>query len=263
MNWLLVWGFLSLCVGLTWIVAVRQKRGGIVDTVWAYSLGFTSIIWFFLESNPEFHIRSYITILVAGFWAHRLGSYLFRRIKREGEDARYGKLIQHWGTQWKLKLFVFYQIQALASTVLSISFFLAVSNPVSQLQFTDFIAIAIAIIAILGEALSDKQLDRFRSNSEGKNKGVCKTGLWKYTRHPNYFFEWLFWISLIFLSIGHSFFYLSLIPALAIYYFLNKGSGIPYAEKQSIARRGNAYIQYQKETNAFFPWFPKKNSTLN
>jgi steroid 5-alpha reductase family enzyme len=259
MNWFYIWLFLAITLFITWIVAVKQKRGGIVDCVWTFSLGGCSLIWIILNADILHWPRAIILATLSSLWAYRLGTHLFKRIRREKEDERYAKLILHWGDNWKIQLLIFYQIQALASVMLSSAFWTVTTN-IAPLGVMDIIAIFIAIFAILGETVADKQLEEFRSTTYGKNAGVCKSGFWRYTRHPNYFFEWLYWCSFIFLSIHSNYWYISLIAPLAIYYFLTKASGIPYAEKQSLARRGNEYRQYQKETSPFFPWFYKKIS---
>ena len=114
------------------------------------------------------------------------------------------------------------------------------------------IGIILWLIAFIGECISDKQLKDFRQLRENK-LNVCRIGLWKYSRHPNYFFEWLQWISFVFLSIGSSEFYLSFIGPVFMYIFLIKLTGVHWVELQAVKKRGDAYRQYQKEVPMFFP----------
>lgn len=261
MDWIIIWIFLAVVLFITWTFTIKWKRAGIVDTVWSFSLGLTAPLWVILNYNEGNGTRNMLLIAITTIWSLRLGLHLYSRIKREKEDARYATLIKKWGSSWKIKMLGFFQIQAIASLILSSTFWTVSSNS-TDIHIFDYIACLIAIIAILGESLADKQLEHYRSKESG-TKGVCKTGLWKYSRHPNYFFEWLFWVSFIFLSLGHMHFYISFIAPIAIYYFLTKASGIPHAERQSLAKRGMEYRKYQQETSAFFPWFPRKKSNIN
>ena len=111
-----------------------------------------------------------------------------------------------------------------------------------------------------GETLADLQLSRHRADTANKGK-TCRTGLWRYSRHPNYFFEWLHWWSYVFLGLGSVWWYLAPSAAVFMLFLLFFVTGIPYTEQRSIASRGQDYIDYQKETSVFIPWFPKREVT--
>lgn len=113
----------------------------------------------------------------------------------------------------------------------------------------------LGLLAIAGEGLADRQLNRFKSDPANKGK-TCRQGLWYYSRHPNYFFEWLHWISYPLIAMGASFGgWLWLLP-LAMFLFLWFVTGIPYTERQAIKTRGDDYRDYQRTTSAFFPRRP-------
>jgi len=121
----------------------------------------------------------------------------------------------------------------------------------------DFAAVLIWVISIVGEAISDQQLHRFRQQPENKGE-VCRDGFWNYSRHPNYFFEWLHWWTYVLLAITAPFGWLTILAPVAMWLFLNRVTGIPHTEAQAIKSRGQKYRHYQETTNAFFPWFPKQ-----
>ena len=123
-----------------------------------------------------------------------------------------------------------------------------------------WLGLALGLLAIGGETLADRQLERFRLNPANRGK-VCREGLWYYSRHPNYFFEWLYWWAFVLMGIGTSYGWWTLLGPLFMLLFLFKLTGIPYTEKQALASRGEAYRAYQKSTPMFFPWFPRRNDS--
>jgi len=130
-----------------------------------------------------------------------------------------------------------------------------VTNPSGWLVWA---AVLIWLVSVLGEAVSDLQLHRFRQQPHNKGE-VCRVGFWKYSRHPNYFFEWLHWWTYVLLAIAAPFGWLTILAPLAMWFFLNRVTGIPHTEIQAIKSRGEKYRNYQQTTNAFFPWFPSAN----
>ena len=126
----------------------------------------------------------------------------------------------------------------------------------------DFVAIAVWVIAIAGESIADRQLDNFRNNPSNKGQ-VCKDGLWYYSRHPNYFFEWLHWWTYVLFAITYPLGWLSILAPALMLFFILKVTGIPPTEKQALKSRGERYREYQRTTNAFFPWFPKTQASTN
>ena len=116
---------------------------------------------------------------------------------------------------------------------------------------------ALWFVAVAGEALADAQLAAFKRNPANRG-GVCAVGLWRYSRHPNYFFECLIWVSYALFAFGSPGGWLALIGPAAILYLLLRVTGIPLTEEQSLRSRGEAYRRYQETTSAFLPWFPKK-----
>ncbi|RIL02175.1 MAG: hypothetical protein DCC75_13385 [Proteobacteria bacterium] len=188
----------------------------------------------------------------------RLGWYLFStRFLAPGEDGRYAKLRESWGNSAGFKFLIFFLAQGVLAFVLALPFFAISWHAAPGPTIWDLLALAAGIGAVLGEGIADRQLHRFRSDP--KNKGLtCNTGLWRYSRHPNYFFEWLYWWSYILLLIGSWWILTALFSAALMLYLITKVTGIPPTEERALASRGDSYRRYQRTVSAFFPWPPKE-----
>jgi steroid 5-alpha reductase family enzyme len=129
-------------------------------------------------------------------------------------------------------------------------------DPTAALPGLQNLGLGIWVIAFLGELTSDAQLARFKKDP--KNKGrVCDVGLWRYSRHPNYFFEWLIWMSFATVASSAQWGYVGFVSPALILYFLLRVTGIPATEEQALRSKGEAYRKYQRTTSVFVPWFPK------
>ncbi len=251
---LFVVGF-GIALSAYWI-ALRKNLMAIVDLVWTLGLGL-SVVAYYQISDLMFIGRHLAILLIILFWSFRLSYHLFAdRILPGKEDPRYRNLQERWGNGARRNFaFVFLiQIPFVALFLFPIS--IALCNPMPW-QITDWLAVAVALVALLGEFLADHQLARFKENSSNEG-GVCKDGLWKYSRHPNYFFEWFHWWAYTLFAWGYSDAWWALSGPIAMYVFLRFITGVPPAEYSSVKSRGEAYRHYQKTTNAFFPWIPRK-----
>lgn len=247
---------LSIAMSLLFIVQMKIKDASWVDVMWTAGLGLSAVVMFyFAEGNSD---RRLVTALLAGLWSLRLTIHLFNRVWRGPEDGRYQAMRERLGEKINLFLFFFFQAQALLVVVLVVPFWIAMSNDSAAFPaWFDIAAMVLWVVSVTGEGVADYQLARFKSKPDSKGK-TCRDGLWRYSRHPNYFFQSLFWWTFVLLSIGTPYWYVSLLSPALILIFILKFTGIPYTEAQAIKSRGDDYRAYQRETSAFIPWFPKK-----
>jgi len=242
---------------LLWCLAVRSQNGGWVDLGW--TLGMSSGALFLILFNPT--PRTFLLATVVLLWALRLASHIYTDRLRgaKPEDGRYKALRSYWGKHADRNFFFFFQSQALLSGFFLVPPLVASLRPAPFPDLQDSLGLGIALGAIAGERLADRQLARFRANPANTGK-VCRHGLWHYSRHPNYFFEFLHWTAYIVWAWGAPLHTLTWLGAFFMYLFLRYFTGIPHTERQSLKSRGEQYRQYQLTTSPFFPWIPRKPS---
>jgi steroid 5-alpha reductase family enzyme len=257
-------GAVALCLSSTmagaWWLALRTGRSGWIDAAWSFAVGASGAalaVW--PTTGAESGVRQALVAAMSLGWSLRLGIHISLRTANGGDDPRYRHLREEWGDSFKVRLFWFLQIQALAALVLASSIMIAARNPSPGLGIGDGIGVAILALAILGEGLADSQLSNFRSKPENREK-VCDVGLWSLSRHPNYFFEWLAWLAYPFIAIdpagGYPLGWLALAAPLLMYRLLVHVSGIPPLEAHMLRSRGPAFRDYQQRVNAFWPGRP-------
>ena len=255
--WLMIlvgWGIMVFVMSGLWWIQKRTGDAGIVDVAWG--LGVACLAAFFCSvSTDGLLLRRIIVSVLVSLWAIRLSGYVLLRILKMPEDGRYQALKKGWGSQTDRNMFLFYQFQAFGSLLFSLPMLIAAHNP-APISILDYLGIGLWLLAIGGETVADIQLQRFRSNPANCGK-VCQRGLWRYSRHPNYFFEWLHWWSYVLIAITFPPGWLNVLFPLAMLYFILFKTGIPPTEAQAIRSRGDAYRLYQQTTSAFFPWPPK------
>jgi steroid 5-alpha reductase family enzyme len=255
--WLLGLLFAAVLMAVIWGIAVRIANAGIVDIAW--SAGFAPIAIFFAVAGDGFDVRRAMIALLVSLWSLRLGGYLYVRVMSHHpkEDRRYADLRREWGEHTNRKMFWFFQMQALLLALLSVPGLLICLNPRPLLQPLEFIGVLIWMIAITGESLADRQLHRFRSDAANRG-AVCEIGLWHYSRHPNYFFEWLVWVAYFVVASASPFGWITLYCPALMLFFLLRVTGIPMTERLSLESKGALFADYQRRTSPFVPWFPKR-----
>ena len=205
--------------------------------------------------------RQVLIAAMVALWSLRLGLHLAKRVGSHAEDVRYNGFRRDWGADFQRRLFLFLMIQAVAASLLAVSILLAVRNPVAHIGPLDWAGAVILAIAIVGEGIADAQLARFKTFAANKGK-VCDSGLWGWSRHPNYFFEWLVWVAFAVMAIDFSFAYpwgwLAITAPAFMYWLLVYVSGIPPLETLMLKSRGDAFVAYQATTSAFFPLPPRR-----
>ncbi len=251
---------LSLCVfmAIAWVVQQRTGNSGWVDTIWTYALGLVGA-WsaMFPADGQTFTHRQWLVAILVALWSLRLGGHIAERTAEIENDPRYAAMAAKWGKDAPRQMFIFLQQQAIGSVPLVFAMFIAAHNPAPGLRAQDFIGALILLIAIGGETIADGQLRAFRANPANKGR-VCDEGLWKYSRHPNYFFEWFGWLAypVIAISPDYGWGWLTLLAPLIMYYILVYITGVPPLEQQMLQSRGDAFRAYQSRTSKFFPLPP-------
>lgn len=241
---------------LLWMIHLLIRNAAIVDVGWAAGLAILAA--FYAWAGPGYPARKWAIAVMAVVWGARLALYLlFARVIGHEEEGRYQQLRAQWKTALPLRFFLFFQFQGLLDVVLSLPFLLASLNPRAPLALPEKLGGAIWIFGMAGEALADAQLGSFKKNPANKGK-TCRVGLWRYSRHPNYFFEWLIWLGYATFALGSPWGLLALLSPALILYFLLGVTGIPATEAQALRTRGEEYREYQRTTSAFVPWFPRR-----
>jgi steroid 5-alpha reductase family enzyme len=264
----LVAAALSAIMALAWRIQQISGNSGWVDVTWSLGVGGIAAIAAMWSMGPDWpHTRQVAVAILAASWCLRLGLHIAERTRAVSDDPRYRNLIAQWGSEAPRRMFWFLQSQAAIGAVLALSVALAAHNPDPDLRSQDLVGLAMLVIAIVGEAAADHQLRRFKA-SDGNRYLVCDAGLWRWSRHPNYFFEWLSWVAYPILAIDFSgcnpYGWLALAAPAIMYWVLVHASGIPPLEQHMLRSRGDAFRAYQKRTRAFFP-FPmiRRNVILN
>lgn len=254
---LLVWGLAVLMMALGWRWQRRHTNTGIVDALWAAGLGGAAVLLALL--GPGAALPRLALGVLGGLWGLRLARHLWRRVRREPEDGRYRALREHWQGDQR-RLFAFFQFQAVLIPLFALPFVAVATNATTSLPGL-VAGTAIWIAGVLGEAVADAQLARFRADPRQRGR-TCRSGLWRYSRHPNYFFEGLHWFAYVALAIGSPLAWLAWSGPLLMFLFLRFISGIPFTEAQALRTRGEDYRAYQRSTPMLFPWFPKRSLDL-
>ncbi|MFO1448577.1 MAG: DUF1295 domain-containing protein [Opitutaceae bacterium] len=250
-------GACGIAFALLFLLARRINNYGIVDIAWSYAFGALAILYGVLANGLP--LRRILMPALVVLWSLRLGTHLYKRVMghHPEEDGRYREMRIRWAKNFTWEMFKFYQLQAVSLVILSLPFVLVCLNPTPAIHPLELAGLTLWFIALCGETVADAQLAAFKRRPENRGK-VCDFGLWRYSRHPNYFFEWLIWVAYFVFACGSPWGWISLICPASMLYLLLRVTGIPMTEEQSVRSRGDAYRRYQATTSAFIPWFPRK-----
>lgn len=256
---LLAWAFAFGLMTVIWFVSVRMANAGIVDIAW--SLGFAPVALLYAAGADGYLPRRELMLAMAALWSLRLGIYLYFRVMGHHpvEDRRYAELRREWGANVNAKMFGFFQLQAALLVVLSVPFLIVCLNPKPGINLLEWLGLGLWLVAVVGESIADHQLKQFKRNPANKGE-VCQLGLWHYSRHPNYFFEWLVWVAFFVFALGSPLGCTSVYCPALMLYFLLRVTGIPMTEDLAVKTKGEKYLAYQRTTSGFVPWFPKRSS---
>lgn len=235
---------------LAWAWAVRIDNYSIVDAVWAWAIGLAAVVWLVLGEGDA--AKRVVAGVMIAFWSVRLGSHLSYRIARAHpeEDGRYRNLRNRWKGKERPMFFGFFGIQAFSVILLALPFY-PVSIDADHFGIWEATGAALALASIGGEAIADRQKENFRKSHD--HHAVCDVGLWRHSRHPNYFFESLVWVGFYVFACGSANGWMTIHAPLMILFLLLRVTGVPSSEASSLASKGEAYRRYQRRTSVFIP----------
>jgi steroid 5-alpha reductase family enzyme len=249
------WILSAIVMSALWVWHVRIRNAGVVDAGWALLVAGLAV--FYANVGDGAWARRAAIGWMMGSWGARLGVYiLWDRVFGRPEDARYQTMRQEWGERADREFFWFFQKQALAAVFFSLPALFASLNPEPMLSPIELAAAGLWIVGFAGETTADRQLLRFKKNPENRGH-TCQSGLWRYSRHPNYFFEWVMWVAYALFASASPYGWIAIACPAAMLYFLFSVTGIPPAEAQALRSRGDEYRDYQRRTSVFVPWFPR------
>lgn len=250
------WACMAGAMAVLWLVQLRSRDASTVDVAWAFGTGAVALVLVTIASDGAV-ARRWLAAAMVGAWSVRLGTHLWQRIRRSAnEDGRYRRLRSALGGLAGPGMFVFFQVQAAWAVMFALPVW-AASEATRALDWLDALGVAVWLAGALGEAVADRQLDRFRADP-AQAATVCDRGLWGWSRHPNYFFEWLQWWGFVALGAGSPYWAFTLAGVALMYLFVTRVTGIPYTEQQALRSRGDAYRRYQERVPAFFPRPPAR-----
>lgn len=243
---------------LLWLLSLKLRDASIVDIWWGPGIAVLTVAAALGAGSDGAGPRRLITLAAVGLWAGRLAWHIGRRnlgVKRE-EDVRYAAWrAKHGGRWWWRSLFQVFLLQGVIAWVVALPVMIAVSEPSSGMGVLDVVGAAVFLLGLGTEAVADRQLARHIADPANKGR-LLDSGLWRYSRHPNYFGEALLWWGLGILGAAAGAWW-SLAGPLVITLFLRFGSGVPLTERRQSPKPG--WDEYAARTNAFVPWPPRRS----
>lgn len=250
-------GCLMICLfSGTWWLSRKLDNYSLVDVAWSY--GLLLLLPLYAAVTDGFLPRRASILAMGILWSLRLGTHLLVRISKHHplEDVRYKLLRMEWRDGLGRKFFLFFQAQGLLILLLSVPMLLSLRNESPQVTLLEWLGMAVWCLGFMGESVSDRQMRRFKLMPDSKGR-VCNIGLWRYSRHPNYFFESMVWLGFWLFACGSPWGWTTIYAPVLMLYFLLRVTGIPLTEKCAVESKGDLYREYQRTTSAFIPWFPK------
>lgn len=245
----IVWVYMTL-----WsIYAIVNKRNDVADFAWG--LGFPVLAMILLQINSSTSVKALLITMLISIWGIRLALHIYPRLSKKHEDFRYEQMRLKWGKSANIRsYFQVFMLQGLFLLLISASTMVAVNGAETFFNI-NAVGIAVWVIGFLFESIGDYQLSRFIKNPANKGK-VMTEGLWRYTRHPNYFGEIIQWWGIWLIVVGTLYWQFAIISPLTITILIYFVSGVPLLEKKY--KDNHAYKEYAKKTSKFFPLPPRK-----
>jgi len=252
---------LSAAMTIAWVLEQRAGNASWIDFGWTSAVRLSACVGALAPMGAGSNTaRSLACGGLIALWCARLAGHLLRRAVGGIDDLRYEQLRRDWGANASWRMFWFAQAQATAGIPLVLAVRLEAHRAREWPDAQDTAGMAFWLIGIGGAALSDWQLRRFVANTSPSGQ-VCDVGLWRWSRHPNYFFEWLGWTGTAIIAFGiaspNPFGWIGLSAPTLMYWLLVHVSGIPPLEEHMLRTRADAFRAYQRRTSAFFPFPPR------
>jgi len=235
-------------------IAIAKKRNDVADIAWGPGFIVVALISLIIAGNISH--RALIVSSLVLIWGVRLAVHIGNRHLGKPEDARYAKWRKEWGKTFLIRSFLqVFMLQGILLIIVAIPIIMIIVSPPSPITILDILGIVIWLLGFSFETVSDRQLVRFLKRSSGSGE-IMTTGLWRYSRHPNYFGEVTLWWGIYFIALSVPNGWLSICGPLMITFLILKVSGIPMLEE---AFRDNPdFQQYKQRTSAFIPLPPRK-----
>lgn len=231
---------------LTWVISVARRNAGLVDAAWSMLLLSAALVY---AGHHDWSPAALLVCALVGLWAIRLSAHILIRSRGQGEDRRYADIRRRYspGFAWK-SLFIIFGFQTVVAWIISLPLALAIGQP-HVMHWSTGLAVILFVAGFLFESIADAQLARFRAEPANRGK-VMDRGLWRYSRHPNYFGECLVWWGLWILALPAGWW--TIVSPLLMTWLLLRFSGVTLLE-QDIGERRPGYRDYVARTNAFIP----------
>jgi steroid 5-alpha reductase family enzyme len=259
-EWALLslYGGMALAISAIYALARLIRNAGVIDVFWGFGLGTLAFLyWMQIPTKMALYWRPGVLALLGVLASLRLGLYLLKRFLREHpvEDARYTAFREQWRPRPELTMFGVYQLQGLLMVTVSLPIWWVCRYSDASFGVLDIAGILVFLLGWALEWLADEQLKHFKHNSANRGK-TCQVGLWRFSRHPNYFGEWLMWVGYYLMALAVAGGWITLFSPLLMLLFLTKVTGVAATEAHALKTRPD-YAEYQRRTSAFFPWFVK------
>lgn len=257
---IIVWAGLGVLGFMTflWLISIYLKNVSIVDNFWG--IGFIIVVFIYAFHCDVLYTRTKLLMLLVTLWGLRLSIYLIYRNYGKGEDYRYREFRQHYGPEryWWFSFFQVFMLQGGLILIISLPLLgVSLKTTSNTLNLFDYLGLVLWVVGFIFESVGDYQLAKFKGHSENSGK-LLTSGLWRFTRHPNYFGDAAVWWGFGFLAIASGAYWYSL-GSLVMTYLIIKVSGVAMLER-SLKEVKPGYEEYVQNTSSFIPWIPKKSS---
>jgi steroid 5-alpha reductase family enzyme len=239
-----------------WIASLRLRDASIVDVYWGPGFAAIATVAFVVSGGD--HPRRWLVLVLAAIWGLRLGAYLLWRNVGKGEDYRYQAMRRHHGDRFAwVSAFTVFGLQGVLQWIVALPLQLTQAAPGAEvLGWLDAAGVTLFGVGMFFEGVGDAQLARFKADPENRGR-VMDRGLWRYTRHPNYFGDFCVWWGIGVISLAGPYGWVSLVGPALMSFLLLRVSGVAMLER-TIGERRPGYAEYARRTNAFFPGPPRR-----